>query len=120
MESLVQSLTHRGLFCRPLRLNYPFHSHYMEPARLDLVTSLQSIAPRKAKIRFVSTVTAQILMARNAKHRTGGETCGNRSCLRPRSTGYSKTASIGFWKSAPTRYWGAISASAPHPAAQHP
>src|SRR5215469_6387643 len=67
LEDLFRSLSSKGAFCRMLRLSYPFHSHYMDPLRDDLVGALQDIFPRKAKIRMVSSVTGSDL---------SGEECG--------------------------------------------
>lgn len=50
-------LTARGVFFRELALDYAFHSRAMDPIREPLLTALDGLAPGRARIPFVSTVT---------------------------------------------------------------
>jgi acyl transferase domain-containing protein/NADPH:quinone reductase-like Zn-dependent oxidoreductase/SAM-dependent methyltransferase/acyl carrier protein len=64
VQEAVRVLERKGVFCRVLRLNYPFHSHHMDPVKEDLLDSLRNITPRDATVRFVSSVTAGPLQGR--------------------------------------------------------
>ncbi len=46
-----------GVFCKDLGVDYAFHTSQMEPFLDDLRRSIDDIAPRPARIPFVSTVT---------------------------------------------------------------
>ncbi|MDI3284904.1 type I polyketide synthase [Polyangium sp. 15x6] len=61
LDRLVERLSAQGVQCRPLRVDYAFHSPQMEPLRREFVESLGSIEPGRGSIPMISTVTgAQI------------------------------------------------------------
>ncbi|NMO16194.1 type I polyketide synthase [Pyxidicoccus fallax] len=59
LERLVTPLSGRGVFCRFLKVDVPFHSHYMDPLRDELLSSLADLRPVRAKVPLWSTVTGQ-------------------------------------------------------------
>ncbi len=56
LQSIAKSLEERGLFYSFLKVNYAFHSSRMDPARDELLSSLEGLKPRECSIPFVSTV----------------------------------------------------------------
>jgi acyl transferase domain-containing protein/acyl carrier protein len=58
LATVVETLRDRGVFCRFLRVDVPFHSHYMDPLRDDLLAALDNLAAGPAKLPLYSTVTA--------------------------------------------------------------
>ncbi|AEI43015.1 polyketide synthase PksE [Paenibacillus mucilaginosus KNP414] len=61
LEKIVSAIEAEGVFSRYLRGKVPYHSHYMDPLREELLTSLSGLAPRDEHIPLYSTVTgAQI------------------------------------------------------------
>jgi acyl transferase domain-containing protein len=50
-------LSAQGVRCRPLRVDYAFHSPQMEPLQRELIDALGRLAPRRAAISMYSTVT---------------------------------------------------------------
>ena len=61
LERLAKQFEEQGRFMRWLPIDYAFHTHQMEPIRDELLSVLQHIEPRKAKVPFFSTVTAKEL-----------------------------------------------------------
>ncbi|HUL75997.1 MAG TPA: beta-ketoacyl synthase N-terminal-like domain-containing protein [Vicinamibacteria bacterium] len=59
IDEVVESLTRRGVFCRPLRVNCASHSPQMEPFRAELASALRGIRPRAAAVPMFSTVTGR-------------------------------------------------------------
>jgi acyl transferase domain-containing protein len=59
LERLVAPLSARGVFTRFLKVDVPFHSHYMDPLRDELVASLSDLRPVRATVPLWSTVTGQ-------------------------------------------------------------
>jgi acyl transferase domain-containing protein len=57
LEEVLQPLRERDLFCRYLHVEVPYHSHYMEPLRAELLAALKDLQPRAATIPLYSTVT---------------------------------------------------------------
>ncbi len=57
IERLAAEARSRGLWCRPLDLDFAFHSPLMEPVRDELLASLVGMSSRPPKARLVSTVT---------------------------------------------------------------
>ncbi len=57
LEEVVAPLQEREVFCRFLRVDVPFHSHYMDPLRDDLLAALADLDPRRAQVPLYSTVT---------------------------------------------------------------
>ena len=43
-----------------LNLDYPFHTHLMEPIKDKLIADLEHLAPADSKTTFISTVTGQL------------------------------------------------------------
>ncbi|MBV8738196.1 MAG: acyltransferase domain-containing protein [Alphaproteobacteria bacterium] len=54
---LAAAARDRGISCRPLDLDFAFHSRLMDPVRADLVASLTGLSPRQPVARLASTVT---------------------------------------------------------------
>ncbi len=59
LERITAPLLEKGIFCKALKVDVPFHSHYMEPLRDELVESLLPLKPAKATLPLYSTVTGQ-------------------------------------------------------------
>ncbi|MCZ8519462.1 MULTISPECIES: type I polyketide synthase [Paenibacillus] len=57
LERIVSSFEAEGVFCRYLRGKVPYHSHYMDPLRDELLASLSSLNPREEQVPLYSTVT---------------------------------------------------------------
>jgi acyl transferase domain-containing protein/NADPH:quinone reductase-like Zn-dependent oxidoreductase/surfactin synthase thioesterase subunit/ubiquinone/menaquinone biosynthesis C-methylase UbiE/acyl carrier protein len=57
LETIQKLLEDKDTFCKFLKVDVPFHSHYMEPMKEDLISSLETLAPKKASIPLYSTVT---------------------------------------------------------------
>lgn len=57
LEEVLQPLREREVFCKYLRVEVPYHSHYMEPLRGELLAALKDLQPRTAAIPLYSTVT---------------------------------------------------------------
>jgi acyl transferase domain-containing protein/acyl carrier protein len=61
LEDVVGTLSRRGIQCRPLKVNYAFHSPQMEPLALELVKALGRFEPRRATLPLYSTVTGAVI-----------------------------------------------------------
>jgi acyl transferase domain-containing protein/aryl carrier-like protein len=59
LENIATSLEQKQIFCRFLRVDVPYHSPLMESLQAELIASLQSIKPQKARIPLFSTVTGK-------------------------------------------------------------
>jgi acyl transferase domain-containing protein len=59
VEAVVERLSARGVECRPLRVDYAFHSPQMEPLRAELVEVLGRLEAKAAPIRMFSTVLGE-------------------------------------------------------------
>ncbi|HEX2254149.1 MAG TPA: condensation domain-containing protein [Thermoanaerobaculia bacterium] len=59
LEAALAPLQARGVFCRFLRVDVPFHSHFMNPLRDELVTGLANLALAPARVPLYSTVTGE-------------------------------------------------------------
>jgi len=57
LESMASQLETFGVFHRFLVGKVPYHSHFMDPLRAELLESLAAIQPRSAAIPLYSTVT---------------------------------------------------------------
>jgi acyl transferase domain-containing protein/phospholipid N-methyltransferase/acyl carrier protein len=57
LQEIARELETKQLFCRLLDVRVPYHSHYMDPLRTELLESLSKIAPAPATIALYSTVT---------------------------------------------------------------
>ncbi|MGE7391320.1 SDR family NAD(P)-dependent oxidoreductase [Streptomyces sp. NPDC004126] len=56
LDDLAARLGERGVFCRVLDLDYPFHSAAMDPLHPEVMDALAGLAPKPAHVEFVSTV----------------------------------------------------------------
>jgi acyl transferase domain-containing protein len=61
MAEVVASLRAAGVDVQPLPVNYAFHSHQMERHAGDLGVALAGLEPRPSRLRFVSTVTGEVV-----------------------------------------------------------
>ncbi|MCV9389356.1 type I polyketide synthase [Reichenbachiella ulvae] len=59
LVNISEQLTEKDIFNKFLRVTVPFHSHHMEPLKDELIDSLKSLVPSKAKIDLYSTVTGK-------------------------------------------------------------
>jgi len=59
IDRLEGEAKRRGVWFRPLDLDFAFHSQQMDPIREDLLTSLAGLSSRHPKVRLVSTVTGR-------------------------------------------------------------
>jgi acyl transferase domain-containing protein/acyl carrier protein len=57
LEEVVATLSGRGTECRPLKVNYAFHSPQMDPLARELVEALGHVETKRATIPLYSTVT---------------------------------------------------------------
>lgn len=61
LTEVIAPLQARGVFCRYLQVKVPYHSHYMEPLRAELLDSLQELELRPTAIPLYSTVTGKLI-----------------------------------------------------------
>ena len=61
IERLEVEAKRRGLWFRPLDLDFAFHSRQMDPIRKDLLESLRGLSPRRPTGRLASTVTGEAI-----------------------------------------------------------
>jgi phthiocerol/phenolphthiocerol synthesis type-I polyketide synthase C len=59
IERLEAEAKRRGLWFRPLDLDFAFHSREMDPIREDLLDSLAGLSSRRPAAKLVSTVTGE-------------------------------------------------------------
>ncbi|MCX7920863.1 MAG: amino acid adenylation domain-containing protein [Clostridia bacterium] len=57
LNELIKPLQDRGVFCKFLQVQIPFHSAYMDPIKDELLEELKDIKPQKAKMPLYSTAT---------------------------------------------------------------
>ena len=57
LQSMADQLDTFGVFHKFLQVKVPYHSHYMDPIRDDLMAGLSDLTPRRATIPLYSTVT---------------------------------------------------------------
>ena len=57
LERVTAPLAARGVFTRFLRVDVPFHSHYMDPLREELLDVLADLKPQRAQVPLYATVT---------------------------------------------------------------
>lgn len=60
LETLMESLRAREIFCRPIKVDVASHSPQMDPLRPELVDALRDIQPLDGTIPFYSTATQGI------------------------------------------------------------
>lgn len=58
LDEIAEKLTEDGAFARPLRVEVPYHSRFMDPVLDELRTALAGLSPKAPRIPLVSTVTA--------------------------------------------------------------
>jgi acyl transferase domain-containing protein/aryl carrier-like protein len=58
LRALLGELGARGVFCRPVRVDYASHSAQMDPLLPELRRALATIAPHRGSVAFYSTVLA--------------------------------------------------------------
>ncbi len=78
LEDIAEVLESENVFNKFLRVEVPYHSPIMDYILPDLEASLKSLAPRKSKINFVSTVTGKLI--------DGSEIDGKYWCKNARGT----------------------------------
>jgi phthiocerol/phenolphthiocerol synthesis type-I polyketide synthase C len=61
IQRLETEARRRGLWFRPLDLDFAFHSQEMEPIRADLLANLYGLSSRQPSTRMVSTVTGAVV-----------------------------------------------------------
>ncbi|MCP4343898.1 MAG: type I polyketide synthase [Desulfobacterales bacterium] len=59
LEEIAGEMEDKGIFCRFLHVDIPFHSHYMDSIINPLLNALSDISPRPPSIPFYSTVTGK-------------------------------------------------------------
>lgn len=59
MDEVQAKLERQGVVCRPLRVNYAFHSPQMEPLAAELVERLTRVDARRATLAMYSTVLSE-------------------------------------------------------------
>ncbi|WBC14939.1 type I polyketide synthase [Micromonospora sp. WMMA1998] len=57
LENMAAQLETFGVFHRFLQVKVPYHSHFMDPLRDDLLAGLADLSPRSARMPLYSTVT---------------------------------------------------------------
>jgi acyl transferase domain-containing protein len=65
LDELAQSLERRQVFCRSLRVEVPYHCHYMDPLREELIEVLEGIEPRPPTIPIYSTALGRFVEGRD-------------------------------------------------------
>ncbi len=61
IERLADEARRRNLWCRPLDLDFAFHSEWMDPIRDELMISLSGISSLPPTARLVSSVTGAVI-----------------------------------------------------------
>ncbi len=61
LETIEHDLTERQVFARFLDVSVPYHSHFMDPLREELVGALDEIEPRCAAVPFYSVVEGRLI-----------------------------------------------------------
>lgn len=60
IEDIALALEIDGVFCRPVPVNYAFHSAQMDPVQSELLAALNGSKPQPALVPIYSTVTGQL------------------------------------------------------------
>ncbi|MBW7474090.1 type I polyketide synthase [Paenibacillus oenotherae] len=61
LEHVLRLAGEQSYFCRKLKVQAPFHSHYMEEIKDELLASLHNVPARANSIPLYSTVTAELV-----------------------------------------------------------
>jgi acyl transferase domain-containing protein/aryl carrier-like protein len=69
LQGMADQLETFGVFHRFLAVKVPYHSHYMDQLRDDLLDGLRDIRPREARVPLYSTVTGTRIDGRTADAR---------------------------------------------------
>ncbi|MEC1501348.1 type I polyketide synthase [Bacillus sonorensis] len=65
LEKIIKPLEEQGVFCRYLRGKVPYHSHYMNPLKEELLKSLHDLSPHRTITPLYSTVTGKQIAGRD-------------------------------------------------------
>jgi acyl transferase domain-containing protein/NADPH:quinone reductase-like Zn-dependent oxidoreductase/surfactin synthase thioesterase subunit len=60
LELVARELEKRGMFARSIKVDTPYHSHFMDPLEDELLEVLSYIRGKQTELRLYSTVTAAI------------------------------------------------------------
>ncbi len=60
LQEVADKLQGDGKFVRWLAVDYPFHTHVMDPIKSELLSVLGDIQPRRGHLPFISTVTGGV------------------------------------------------------------
>ena len=63
LQEIEEKLKAAGTFHKVLPVDYPFHTHLMDPIKAELFAVLADIKPQPARIPFISTVTGGVYQA---------------------------------------------------------
>lgn len=61
LRAIAQELDARGVFCRALNVEVPYHSPTMDTLRSELLDSLGDLRPRATSVPLYSTVTGELI-----------------------------------------------------------
>ena len=61
LAAFVARMTERGVFCRPVEVDYASHSHHMDVVLDELAAKLAGVSPQVAKVSMISTLTGEPL-----------------------------------------------------------
>jgi len=59
IQCIVDQLDKEGIFAKYLRVKVPYHSHYMDPLKAEILDALQDISPKDTAYPLYSTVTGR-------------------------------------------------------------
>ncbi|MFY1830940.1 SDR family NAD(P)-dependent oxidoreductase [Myxococcus fulvus] len=60
LQQVLETLTQRQVFCRPVKVNVASHSPQMEPLRAELLELLDGLSPRASEVALHSTVLGRV------------------------------------------------------------
>ncbi|MDI1431900.1 type I polyketide synthase [Polyangium sorediatum] len=72
LDEVVAKLEREGVSCRPLRVNYAFHSPQMEPLATELVERLVRVTARRATLAMYSTILSECVEGKELDARYWG------------------------------------------------
>ncbi|MEP7121034.1 MAG: alpha/beta fold hydrolase [Byssovorax sp.] len=61
LEEVVTTLSNRGIECKPLKVDYAFHSPQMDRLAREFMQAVKRVEPARTTIPFYSTVTGGVL-----------------------------------------------------------
>lgn len=59
LDKFIESIKNQNVFTKYLKVDVPYHSHYMEPIKDELYECLKNIKPQPAQVALYSTVSAK-------------------------------------------------------------